>query len=330
MYEISVIIPVFNTEKYLAHCLDSVCGSTVFQLCEVIVIDDGSLDGSLEIAKRYEARYDNVFVYSYSNGGVSRARNLGMRKAHGRYIFFLDSDDWIEKDYLQKLYERMICLDCDMVWAGFSCRGTNGNWFPMTKQILSANCVVSGCDYLEMRMDAGDWDNQIWCILYKKAFLEQKHIVFCEKIQLYEDVLFTNQALLHAASVSVLAEYGYMYRRREGSLIHSGLSEKDIENCILVLKEFRKEYESYNRIQRHAAGRIFFRVISMILYDIGELDSGKKKQYYRSLSKLKLWIPLLLSVSDGKEAVKWLIFRMNWGGYYPIVKGFVKRKESVS
>lgn len=328
MYEISVIIPVFNTEEYLGRCLDSVCGSTVFQLCEMIVIDDGSLDGSLEIAKRYEERYDNVFVYSYSNGGVSSARNLGIRKAHGRYIFFLDSDDWIDKDYLQKLYERMAGLDCDMVCAGFSCMEESGNWFPMVKSILSVNRVVSGCEYLEARMDAGDWDNQIWCILYKKTFLEQNHIVFCEKIQLYEDVLFTNQALLHAASVSVLSEYGYMYRMREGSLIQSGLSEKDIENCVLVLKEFRKEYDDYNSIQRHAAGRLFFRIISMILYDIGELNSGKKKQYYRSLSELKLWIPLLVSVSGWKEAVKWLIFRIYWGGYYPIVKKFAKRKVS--
>lgn len=329
MYEISVIIPVFNTEMYLRDCLDSVCASTIFDSCEILVIDDGSSDGSLRIAKEYEAHYDNIFVYSYPNRGVSSARNRGIKEARGKYIFFLDSDDQIEKNYLQKLYDCMEIRGCDMVCAGFSRLEKEGrNPVPVIRPVLSLNSVLSGCEYLEKRMDADDWDNQVWCVLYKSAFLKETQVTFCETIRIYEDILFINQVLLYASRVCVLPEYGYMYRMRQGSLIQCGLSEEDVENCLLVLKEFEKRYDHYSRMQKHAVGRLYFRIISMILYDMGEIHSEKKKQHYEQLAQLKLWKPLLVSVSNRKEAVKWLIFRIHWGLYYPMVKKMKNSNDS--
>lgn len=327
MYEISVIIPVFNTEAYLEQCLDSVCRSTVFPLCEVLVIDDGSSDRSLELARGYEARYDNLFVYSTSRCGASGARNHGIQKAKGRYLFFLDSDDWIDPEYLQKLYDCIEALHCDMICAG--CSHVEGGQAPVprVKSILSRDHVISGCEYLEKRMDADDWDNEVWCNLYRRSFLEYNQILFCEKIWLYEDILFTNRALLYATRVAALPEYGYHYRIRKDSLIRRALSEADVKNCMLVLKQFCNEYGCYSRVQKHAAGRVYFRIVSMILYNIGELQAeqkkmqmGQEKKYYRRLSKLQLWKPLLFSISNGKEAVKWLIFRIHWSLYYPLVK----------
>ena len=320
MYEISVIIPVFNTEKYLADCLDSVCASTVFPLCQVLVIDDGSLDGSLEIAGEYGRRYENISVYRTFHSGVSAARNRGIQKARGRYLFFLDSDDRVEKEYLQKLYEAIEENDCDMACAGFSRVKEGGNPVPAVKSILSPGGVTSGCEYLERRMDAGDWDNQIWCNLYRKAFLKEHGLTFCEDIHLYEDILFTNRALLYASKIRTVPEYGYVYRQRKGSLVQSGLSDQDVENALLVLERFRKEYENYDKRQKHAAGRVYFQIVSMILYCIGALHSTKKKEYYRRLSRLKLWKPLLGSISSKKEAVKWVIFRIGWGLYYPFCR----------
>lgn len=175
-------------------------------------------------------------------------------------------------------------------------------------------------------MDADDWHNEVCCALYCRSFLERKHLRFREEIRLYEDILFTNQVLLQACRVCTLPEYGYLYRVREGSLVQSGISQRDIENCLLILAEFRKEYDSCSREQKHAAGRVCFQIISMTLYYIGELNPKDKRRYFRKLDQLALWKLLFRSVSGWKEALKWLIFRLHWSLYYPLVKKSASQK----
>lgn len=101
--QISVIIPVFNVEKFLPQCLDSVTGQT-FADIEIICIDDGSTDKSPEILSRYADRDPRIRIISRTNGGLSAARNAGLKIARGKYIFFIDSDDWIEPNTLEKLF----------------------------------------------------------------------------------------------------------------------------------------------------------------------------------------------------------------------------------
>ena len=99
---ISVIVPVYNTQKYIVRCLECLTKQTLKDI-EVIMIDDGSTDESGEICDKYAGKYNNFKVFHKQNGGVSTARNLGIKNVSGKYIFFLDSDDWIEPDYLFKL-----------------------------------------------------------------------------------------------------------------------------------------------------------------------------------------------------------------------------------
>lgn len=111
---ISVVVPVYNVEKYLDRCISSICGQTYREL-EVILVDDGSTDGSGRICDEWAEKDDRVHVIHVKNGGVSRARNLGIDAAHGEYICFVDSDDWIEADYFEEAVPtlekaRPICL----------------------------------------------------------------------------------------------------------------------------------------------------------------------------------------------------------------------------
>lgn len=336
MCEISIIIPVYNTEAYLAECLDSVCCSTIFAKCEVILVNDGSTDGSGSIIREYQEKYDNIVGYTFANSGPGASRNRGMERASGTYLFFLDSDDRMQKDYLEKLYRYLEENECEVAYAGFSFwekEGEQETLFPVVRSVLLKNRLCSGCDYLERRMDQGDWNNQVWCALYRRSFLERYHLRFAEEIRLYEDVLFSTQVLLCSSSVGMLPEYGYQYRTRLGSLVHSGMSREDVESSMYVAEKLRKAYEGYQRSQKHAAGRVLFPLVSMILYDIGKLYDGKmleqseRKRYYRRLSRMHLWIPLLASVSGGKEAAKWLIFRFHWAFYYPLVKKMKNRNN---
>lgn len=321
MVEISVIIPVYNTEKYIKDCLESLCNSTVFNKCEIIVIDDGSTDHSVEIVEEYIKKHGNVSLYSYANMGLSSARNKGLEQAKGKYIFFVDSDDFIENDYLQKLYEAIEKEDVDVVFAGFTNVNANGQFKTIEKRKVLHECnVLSGCDYLEKRMDAEDWSNQVWCAIYKRKFLIQHHIQFDENVMLYEDILFTNVVLLLAEKVYAVPQYGYMYRTRENSLVHEGISQKDVDNLLLILEKFMNSWSYYTVIQKHAAGRMYFQLLSMLLYDIGVVNPFNKKMYYQRIENSGVMKALRESCTCRKEKIKVFIFKSGLHWYYQIIR----------
>ena len=124
MPEFSVIIPVYNVEKYLGKCIDSILAQT-FRDYELILIDDGSLDKSGEICEQYAMKDSRIVVVHQKNGGVSAARNTGIDKAQGRYITFIDSDDSVENNYLSSMYT--ISEDIDLVIGGIKHIEINGN-----------------------------------------------------------------------------------------------------------------------------------------------------------------------------------------------------------
>ncbi|MBO5676389.1 MAG: glycosyltransferase family 2 protein [Bacteroidaceae bacterium] len=113
--KISVILPVYNTEKYLHHCIDSILAQT-FTDFELLLIDDGSKDGSGKICDEYSAKDSRIRVFHKENGGVSSARNLGLRNAQGEWIIFIDSDDWISGSMLLDMYEKAISEKSDIVY----------------------------------------------------------------------------------------------------------------------------------------------------------------------------------------------------------------------
>lgn len=116
---ISVLVPVYNVEPYLAQCLESICSQTLREL-EIVCVDDASTDGSLSILREFAERDPRVkVVQAPENGGLSRSRNLAMSHAVGEYLFLVDSDDWLETDLLEEMYRRAKALDADRLACGF-------------------------------------------------------------------------------------------------------------------------------------------------------------------------------------------------------------------
>ena len=112
--KVSVIIPVYNVEKYLKHCLDSVCNQT-FKDIEIIIINDCSPDNSLQIIKEYQQKDDRIVLVDLKqNGGLANARNTGIKNSKCKYITFVDSDDWVSKDYIEVLYNGIEKFNCDL------------------------------------------------------------------------------------------------------------------------------------------------------------------------------------------------------------------------
>ena len=110
---ISLVVPVYNVQEYLPECLDSLLGQS-FAAIEIILVDDGSTDASAEICDRYAARDGRIRVVHQQNAGVSKARNVGIRLARGKYLGFVDGDDWVDRDYCKRLYETLIDYRADI------------------------------------------------------------------------------------------------------------------------------------------------------------------------------------------------------------------------
>ena len=126
MYDVSVIIPVYNVEKYLEECLDSVCNQTLANI-EIICVNDGSTDGSVDILNAYAEKDDRIKIISQSNQGLGASRNNGLKASSGKYILFLDSDDYIDLTSLEKLVDNIVSNDSDMVLFKFQNFDDNKN-----------------------------------------------------------------------------------------------------------------------------------------------------------------------------------------------------------
>lgn len=216
--KISIIIPVYNVEKYLHECLDSIINQT-FTDIEIICVDDGSTDKSSEILEEYEQKDKRFTVISQPNKGVSAARNRGMQQAKGKYIMFVDSDDWLAHNACEQAYKAATGNDCDMLLFSHN---------KFTDQTCTSDGRLQDL-YIELEGKSTTFEKSVenivispcepWAKLYKVEFLKKYNLKFPINIQAGEDRVFYINACLHANSISVLYENLYYYRQNtENSL----------------------------------------------------------------------------------------------------------------
>lgn len=210
----SVIIPVYNVEKYLHVCLDSVLNQT-FSDWEAICVNDGSTDGSVSVLMDNAARDERIKVINQSNAGTATARNTGLRAAKGDYIFFLDSDDWLEPDSLRILASRLNGEDI-LCFSGKRYIESSGGYLPA--DILPEKAYKRGMDYYnENALLPRDF--AFVCVVlrvYNRAFLMRNGLFFDDDIS-YEDNLWVPKTLYYAQTMTVIPDVLYIYRIREGS-----------------------------------------------------------------------------------------------------------------
>ena len=210
---ISVIIPVYNSENLLNQCLDSVLNQTLNNI-EIICVDDGSTDNSLSILEEYEKDHDEIKVFSQKNSGAGIARNKGIDVAQGEYIAFLDSDDWLEIDALEKLYKNITNNDADMTLFNAIEHKPNNEfrrriYFPKDNKIDYNNFTF---DYHYNKNLVMNGMLVIWSKFYKTSFLKEHNIMF-QNHEIFNDVQFHIKTMLFAKKISYLPEILYNYRR---------------------------------------------------------------------------------------------------------------------
>lgn len=220
---ISVIIPVYNIEAYLASCLDSVINQTYKKL-EIILIDDGSTDSSGRICDEYAHKDERVIVFHKQNGGVSSARNLGITKATGEYVTFVDGDDIIAPDMYEVLYNNMKCYSADISSSGIAQRHINGEFTTFADnslKIFSKQELIKGFfdDSIVKETMYGPYHK-----LFNTSFVKKHN--FNTDYAIGEDLLFMFGCIENSSKIVLDNRPMYFYLKRPGSATTSSFSEK--------------------------------------------------------------------------------------------------------
>lgn len=204
---ISVIIPVYNVEKYIRQCVDSVLEQS-YKDFELILVDDGSPDNSPAICDEYAQKDTRVSVIHQKNLGVSAARNNGIRHAKGEWITFVDSDDWVDTDYLEKF--ELDKDDADLIIQGLEYYDNrNGQYF---KQIKVADCILSGTDSKKLVADNNVLGSGYPVAKAYRKFIIDKGVLFDTSISYHEDHIFVLNILAVASKIRLSDSVAYKYR----------------------------------------------------------------------------------------------------------------------
>lgn len=241
---LSIIIPVYNVEQYLEKCLDSVLVDNSFK-GQVICVNDGSKDGSLAILEKYSAKYTNIEIISQPNAGLSAARNAGIDKATGDYVFFLDSDDWVFPGSIKQVLDAI---------NGEEIIYFNAKLFFEEKQTFVRDYAIQERKHMDGSSYFAAIYNEphnmsILCVcggFFKREFMKSNNLRNEPGIY-HEDNYFTPQALLAAKDVSCVNVYLYSYRIRRGS-ITTNVTAKHVHDELFIARNLYKIYNSHGNV----------------------------------------------------------------------------------
>ncbi len=240
MAEITVIVPVYNVARYLPECIESILRQT-FRDFELLLVDDGSDDGSREICGRYAQEHPNIRVLRQPHSGVSAARNRGLEESCGAYIVFIDSDDSVDKGYLETLYQIMNQHQADLAaccneYVMEGCRRT-----AMRQKAYISEAVPTEEAYRRMLLGK-DVTVALWAKIYRKSVLENVRFPVGE---IYEDIAVLPQIIDRCDKIVCSSYSGYYYRIRRGSIMHGRMSTErfvSLRNMMRILKHVQAHY----------------------------------------------------------------------------------------
>ena len=222
--KVSIIVPVYNVEKYLSECLNSILSQTLHEI-EVICVNDGSTDNSLAILKQYELKDSRIRIIDKINNGLGAARNSGIAVAQGEYIGFVDSDDFIERTMFEKMYTRACKIGADVVITNLYLYYTDTGFTSVYRDMVKyyfweRKGSFSAMQNPEIVQNIGVWDK-----IYRLDFIKKYQLRNPEH-RIFEDALFTFQTLILSKSITVISEPLYYYRKNTGIAI----TDKEVEN----------------------------------------------------------------------------------------------------
>lgn len=237
--EVSIIIPVYNVENYIADCLHSVMNQTVTEGVECILVDDCGDDSSMEFAERLISQYSGNIKFSIlhhkKNKGLSGARNTGMSAAVGKYLYFLDSDDEITDDCIESLYSRVIEEDFDVVIGDYKVIGSSERF---QKLAMSTGTSYKE-DEIPWSYEHGKWMQVAWNKLYRTTFIRNESLEFKEGL-IHEDELWSLEVAAVAKKICGVNKETYIYKIRDNSITTASTASntRKAHTLVTIYKEY--------------------------------------------------------------------------------------------
>lgn len=323
--KVSIVIPVYNVEKYLRSCLDSIINQQ-FKDYEIILVNDGSTDLSLSICEEYANKYENIILINKVNGGLSSSRNVGMNKATGKYISFIDPDDSIDSNYLIKLVNTIEKNNCDVVVSGYITKPNNIQIEPGYK----LNKVLNGRDFILSSHNVHSKNDLcfVWRYIYNLDLIRKNNILFNEKIFIGEDVVFNLEVLVNSNRVMAISDKLYSYTvnnpdslmrvkykpNLEESLIYQYDKRLDISKRYGLLKDEKYYYD----MSKYYVNSIYPLIINNLKQgdDINYKKSIKRIVNYPMISENVKNLGLFYNTGSLKEYVYYLAIKFK---IYPIL-----------
>lgn len=242
MVKISVIVPVYNNEKYLDRCLSSLINQSLNDI-EIICVNDGSTDSSLDILHSFKEKDNRIIILSQENQGAGPSRNRGIDLAKGEYISFVDADDWLEEDAFEKLYNNSISNDSDIVL--FNSREHKDNnkirnriYLPVDESIEYDNFVFDYKDYKRLVMNSMF---VIWSKIYKTSFIVENDIRFYNH-KIFNDVQFHVESMILSKRISYVPDILYNYNKQNDNSLQSDISNSNKRLLIFDVFDGVKEF----------------------------------------------------------------------------------------
>ena len=312
--KLSVIVPVYNAEKYLRDCVGSLLGQTIDDY-ELILVDDGSTDDSLELLEEYARQYpDKVRVLSLDNGGQGRARNRGLELAQGDYVGFVDSDDWVLPEMYAKLYakaeaERADIVVCDMrkIYADRSTELLT-TWQEL-KPLASAG---SACDKLFRRELIGElrFPEGLW----------------------YEDFAFSAMLLLRSRKTVHVPEMLYQYRCGQPSTMHNNNAAKNLD-ILTVMEQLRRFIEQGGGTRADFEYLLLSHVLLEAVSRLARQEGPEKRKVIRRLrAYVREQIPRLGACESFRQesARRRLVMSLNYRGLEGLAQSLIRAKHRLA
>ena len=308
--KISIIIPVYNVEKYLKECLESIINQS-YNNIEIIIINDGSTDNSKDICKEF-SKFDKRIIYiEETNHGVSHARNIGLEKATGNYIAFVDSDDWVNEKMIEILYKNAIKYNSDIIACDyFICKDNS----QIEHSLGIQNEVITNKEQMYNKLFSTKYyGGYLWNKLIKREciFKDNKvQIKFNEDIKIEEDTLFIANILRNVKKIVYLpSEKLYYYRIRNNSAVRFNYSKKDLSK-LKSLKEFIKIKNKYNL---KTDNKLEYEIYTLARQ--GKYIIKKEKivdiEYIDIIKKVsKKYFLIALKEAEAKEKIKVLLLKI--------------------
>lgn len=337
MPRISVIVPCYNVEKYLEQCLQSLTGQTL-QDIEIIMVDDGSPDGSGAICDRYAEQDPRVKVIHKVNGGVSAARNDGLAAATGEYVFFCDGDDWMPVDACQILWTEAERTGADIVFGDIWRAWPHGDEYmrlfdkpfhstdpQFLRQLLQTNFYYTYCPLVPTRDRADGCYGGPWNKIVRRELLEQHDIRFDTTVKgIYDDVLYSAYVLAAAKSVAYIDKPVYDYRQVQVSLTRG--FKKNIlqvnEAIFRSWEEFLQRYDPDGALRPAYYANVIRRLDHAVgVYFVTSGNPAPTAQRVRELTKLMASEPYRTAAQcvqmdklNRRHKVLARLSRLGWGG----------------